>query len=359
MTALRHPQRTNAPRSASGIRRSAVGAPEVVDPASTTVPFLITSVLVLLGFALTVWAFTDSLRGSSAVELPRLEVPAVESLDFAAARAELESTGFAVEVQFQPNDDPLKPKGVVLSQKPLAGSKVEQGELVTILASDGPLGQAVPGVDGQQQIDAMATLQASGLGVEVVPTTSETVRLNEVIGTEPASGARVPPGGVIRLLVSSGPAPRIVPPIANKTIEQYLADIGRSGLAVGKIKRVFRADLVPGTVFAVEPVEGSPLPRDTPISVSVAGPEPTTTVPYLVGLQQGSAEKVAKLADVATKVVTAPVAAGDPLEGRVIFQGTPPQVEVKAGTVVEITVAVVPVPVPAPTETTVPPAPGA
>lgn len=328
--------------------RSAVGAPEVVDPESTTVPFVVSLAVVLLGLALSLWAFTDSLRGSSAVELPRLEVPSVESLDIEAARAELEGTGFAVEVQFQPNDNPARPKGMVLSQKPLAGSKVEQGELVVVLASDGPLGQSVPGVDGQQQIDAVATLQATGLGVEVVPTASETVRVNEVIGTEPASGARIPPGGVIRLLVSSGPAPRLVPPMANKTVEQYLADIGRSGLAVGKIKRVFRADLVPGTVFAVEPVEGTPLPRDTPVSLSVAGPEPTSTVPYLGGLQQASAEKVAKLAGVATKVVTSPVAAGDPLEGRVISQGTPPQAEVKEGTVIEITVGFVPVPVAAP-----------
>ncbi|MFN8049808.1 MAG: PASTA domain-containing protein, partial [Acidimicrobiales bacterium] len=328
-------------------RASAVGAPEIVDPQRTTAQFLVIMGLVLAGLALSIWALTDSLAGSRSIELPRLEVPAVQSLDIHAAQDQLERAGFTVQVQFQPNEE--KPKGVVIGQKPLAGSKIEQGELVVVLASDGPLGQSVPDVEGQQANDAVATMQASGLTVEVVPTTSETVRPNEVIGTDPSAGARVPSAGVIRLLVSSGPAPRTVPAVMTKTTEQALADIGRAGLAVGKIKKVFRDDLPPNTVFGVDPPEGSAVPRDTPVSLTVAGPQPTSVVPYLVGLHQASAEKVAKVAGVTVRVVTSPVAAGDPLEGRVIAQGTPPQAEVPENAVVEITVAVVPVPVAAPT----------
>lgn len=337
------------------VRHSAEGAPEVIDPRPMYGPLAITLVCLIAGLGLTLWALTDSLRGTRGVDLPRIEVPSVTSLDLEAARAELEDAGFVVDVQFQPNEEPTKPKGAVISQNPLAGSKAEQGELVTILASDGPLGQAVPGVEGQQATDAVATLQASGLTVELVPTPSETVRANEVIATDPPTGGRVPAAGVIKLLVSSGPAPRIVPPIVNKPLEQALADIGRSGLAVGRIKRVFRADLVPGTVFETDPPEGSPLPRDTPVGLSVAGPEPTTKVPYLAGLRQGSAEKVLRSAGLAVRVITKPVTPGDPSEGRVLSQGTPPQAEVKEGSTVEITVAVPVAPVAAPDPTAVVP----
>lgn len=353
--AVRH--ETERPPVREPVRRSAVGAPEVIDPRSMTGPLVVSMVLVLAGLGLTLWALTDSVRANRAIELPRLEVPDVRALELGAARAELEDTGFAVDVLFQPNEDASKPKGTVIGQKPLAQSKVEQGELVTIIVSDGPLGQSVPGVEGQQAADAVATLQASGLAVETVPTASEVVRANEVIGTEPAAGSRVPVAGAIRLLVSSGPAPRVVPPILNKPLEQALADIGRSGLAVGKIKKVFRQDLVPGTVFEADPPEGSPLPRDTPINLNIAGPEPTTKVPYLVGLQRASAERVLGGAGLKVKVATSPVAAGDPQEGRVVSQGTPPQAEVKEDSVVEITVGVVLAPVPAPT-TVPPPAPG-
>ena len=92
-------------------------------------------------------------------------------------------------------------------------------------------------------------------------------------------------------------------------------------------------------------------------ALKVAGPEPTTTVPYLVGLLQASAQKVLTTADLTVKVATTPVAAGDPTEGRVVSQGTPPQAEVKEKAVIEITVAVVVAPVAAPT-TVPPPAPG-
>ena len=334
------------------VRHSATGAPEVVDPRPMRGALAATLLCLVGGLGLTLWALTDSLQGTRAIELPRLEVPSVTALDLTAARAQLETVGFVVEVQFQPNDS--KPKGSIISQKPLAGSKAEQGDLVVILASDGPLGQSVPAVEGQQDVDATATLQANGLTTEVVPVASETVRAGEVIGTEPASGSRVPPAGTIRLLVSSGPAPRIVPPVVDKPLEQALADIGRSGLAVGKIDRVQRTDLPAGVVIQSDPPPGAPVPRDTPVKLQIAAPEPTTKVPYLVGLRQASAEKVAATAGITVRVLQTPVVAGDATEGKVIAQGTPPQAEVKEGSVVEITVALGVVPVPATAPTTPP-----
>jgi len=330
------------------VRRSAEGRPEIVDPRSTTVPFVMTALLVLAGFVLAIWALTDSLEGSTVTELPTLEVPRVSDLGIDVARADLERNGFVVEVSFQPNES--EPKGTVIGQKPLAGSKVEQGELVTLLASDGPLGLAIPGIEGQQGAEAAAVLQSSGLAIELAPTPSETVRPNEAIGTDPPSGARVPMASSVKLLISSGPAPRIVPTVLTKTVEQALAEIGRSGLAPGKITRAFRADLVPGTVFEVDPPEGTPLPRDTPVSLTVAGPEPTTAVPYLVGLQRSSAEQVLKSAGLNVSVLTTPVAEGDAQIGRIISQGTPPQAKIKEGSTIEVNVAIVVVPV-------VPPAP--
>lgn len=350
---IQSPAPSDAPTSSFEPVRSAVGPPEVIDPNPSRRAFALVMVAVLVGLAMSLWALTDSLQATRSIELPTIDVPKISSLDIAAARAQLEKAGFVVDVQYQPNEK--EPKGVVIDQRPLAGSKLEQGELVVILASDGPLGLAVPSVEGQQSGDATATLQMSGLQVVAVPTSSETVRPNEVIGTDPPERARVPQGGTVRLLVSSGPAPRTVPAIINKTMEQGLADIGRAGLAVGKIKKVFRQDLLPGTVFEVDPAVGTAVPRDTPISLSVAGPKPTTTVPYLVGLQQASAVRVASLAGIKLEVVTSPVAAGDPLEGRVISQGVPPQTEMEEDSTVQITVAFVPTPVAAATP---PAAPG-
>lgn len=309
---------------------------------------------VVAGLALSLWALTDSLKDSSSVELVRLDVPSVADMEIDEARAALERIGFVVDVQFQPNE--LQPKGAVIGQKPLAGSRIEQGSLVVVLASDGPLGTTVPDVEGQGATDAMATMLASGILVEQVPTPDETIRPGEVLGTEPPIGRRVPPGVTVRMLVSSGPAPRTVPPILDLPVGQALAELGRNGLGVGDIDDVFREDLAPGTVFEVDPPPGSSVPRDTPVSIKVAGPKPTVIVPYFVGLHRSAATVVARTSDVLIDVVTTPVPTGDPTEGRIVWQGVPPQTEINADIVVELRVAVAVAPVPA--ESVQPPVPG-
>lgn len=339
---------------ATAAPRSAEGRPEVVEGRRTFIRLGLAMLLILAGFAGSLWAWTDSLDQKQVDDLPRLEVPPVAKLDVQVARRELESSGFAVEFQFQPNE--IVKKGTVISQRPLAGSKVEQGELVTLLASDGPLGLSVPGVGGQQAVDAQATLAALGVEVKVVLFPSETVRAGEVIATDPVAGTRIQPRSPVRLIVSTGPALRTVPAMLGKPLELALVELGRSGLGIGRIRRIYDAAIKPGTVFEVEPAEGTQLPRETPVDIRVAGPEPTVSVPYLVGLQQGSATQVASAAGLTVTVRTSPVPAGDPLAGRVISQGTPPQSEVLANANVEITVAVPtsPVATTAPTTTAKP-----
>lgn len=347
----RPPRRDAPPRPEPVVRRSAVGAPETVDPRRRPGTFAAVMACVLAGLALSLWALTDSLQDTSTVELVRLDVPSVSGMEIEQARSELERIGFVVDVQFQPNEE--QPKGAVIGQKPLAGSRAEQGSLVVVLASDGPLGTAVPAVVGQQASDALATMLASGVLVEQVPTSSETVRAGEVIGTDPPVGRRVPPGVTVRMMVSSGPALRTVPPVLDLPVGQALAELGRNGLGVGDVDYVFREDLASGTVFEADPPPGSSAPRDTPVSLKVAGPQPTVVVPYFVGLHQEAIQSVAATNEIAVKIVTTPVPTGDPTIGRVVAQGIPPQTEINVGVVVELTVAVVQEPVPAPT-----PAPG-
>lgn len=334
-----------APTAPPTVRRSAVGPPEVIDTARRPGVFALVMACVVAGLALSLWALTDSLQNGASVELVRLDVPSVSGMEIDEARATLERTGFVVDVQFQPNE--VQPKGAVIGQKPLAGSRIEQGSLVVVLASDGPLGTSVPDVAGQSAPDALATMLASGLLVEQVPTSNETIRAGEVLGTEPPIGRRVPPGATVRMLVSSGPAPRTVPPVIDLPIGQALAELGRNGLAVGDIDEVFREDLAPGTVFEADPPPGSNVPRDTPVSIKVAEPKPTVIVPYFVGLHRAAAVSVARINDVRINVVTTPVPTGDPTEGRIVAQGVPPQTEINADIVVELKVAVVQAPVPA------------
>ena len=324
---------------------------EVADPRRMTGRVIVILLAVAVGLALALMAAVDDLSNGDDIVLPRVEVPSVRGLDLAATHRRLEDLGFVVDVKFQPNE--VVPKGQVFNQEPPQRARSEQGSVISVIASDGPVGVTAPNVVGQQVTDATANLTAEGLTAVVTNVHDEQIRSGEVIRTVPGPGQRVT-DATLRLQVSDGPAPRIVPDVVGKPIEVALAALGHDGLNIGDIKRTTRADLAPGTVFGVDPPAGTGLPRNTPVSLTVAGPEATVTVPYLVALRQSSAAAVLKSAGLPMSVITSPVLAGDPNDGKVIAQGFPPQAQVKVGTTIEVTVAVAPPPDPAAATTTLP-----
>lgn len=336
------------PRAGGGVTvrevgSSQVGAPEVVDPRRVPIPFVLVLAGVLAAMALALWGFTDTLVSARRIELPRLAVPSVAELTIEEARAELEQAGFTVTVLYQPNEN--RPKGEVLGQRPLAGYKADQGDLVTILASDGPLGWTVPSIVGQQLTDALVSFAGAPTRIEPVDAFDETIPVGEVMSTSPGAGSRVGPDGVVRVTVSAGPAPRTVPEVLNQPLELALVELGRAGLMVGDITRAHRPELAPNSVAELGTPPGTQVPRDTPIDIVIAVPQDLRKVPYLTGLQRGSAEEVLRSAGLSAQVVTVTVPAGDATVGRVTAQGTAPQAEVPAGTAIAITVAVASAPV--------------
>ncbi|NLA34562.1 MAG: PASTA domain-containing protein [Actinobacteria bacterium] len=330
---------------------SQVGPPEVIDPRRIPIPFVLVLAGVIAAMGLALWGFTDTLVAGRRIELPRVAVPSVSDLTIDEARAELERSGFTVTVLYQPNED--KPKGAVLGQRPLAGYKADQGDLMTILASDGPLGWTVPSIAGQQLNDALVSLAAAPTRFEIIDTFDEEIPVGEVMYTLPGAGARIGPEGVVKIAVSAGPAPRTVPEVLNQPLEVALVEIGRAGLMVGEITKVHRPELAPNSVAELGTAVGTQVPRDTPIDIVVAVPQDLRKVPYLTGLQRSSAEEVLRSVGLSAQVVIVSVPAGEATVGRVTAQGTAPQAEVPAGTAVSITVAIAQAPV-AP-ETTAPP----
>src|SRR5262249_2005621 len=142
-------------------------------------------------------------------DLPRVDLPSVAGTTQAAAQAQLEALGFVVSIKNRPNE--VVPAGTAFGEEPVAGAKVEQGDLVSVLVSSGPAGVTVPAMVGQQVEQAKALLASGGLTATVTTTYSEVVRAGEVISTTPRSGGHVPQAGSVALLVSNGPAPRVVP----------------------------------------------------------------------------------------------------------------------------------------------------
>jgi serine/threonine-protein kinase len=208
-------------------------------------------------------------------------------------------------------------------------------------------------VVGQQATEAQQLLAAAGLTASAVDEHDETVRVGEVLGTEPVAGRRAPSDGVVQMRVSSGPAPRAVPEVDGLDVLDVLAELGRIRLVPGAITRSNDSGEPDGTVLSITPTSGTEVARDSEVDLVVAGTRAPVSMPSVLGLLRSTAtEALAGSGVEATfRVVALPM--GDPLDGRVVRQGVAAAEKVPKGTVVEILIGSAPAP-PATTTTTTP-----
>jgi serine/threonine-protein kinase len=322
-------------------RASAVGPPEIIERDGPRWRLYVGVGVVIALMIVAMWAQADSLSTSSNLNsLPRIALPSVTGLDQAVARKKLEDLSFVVDVKLQPNEDASKPAGMTFGQDPPPGTKVEQGDIVTLVVSSGPAGLTVPDVTGEQLGDAQELLAANGLRYTSNQVHDEKVPAGEVISIDPDPGTQIPLNSQVALTVSMGPAPRTVPQMMGQDLTHALVALGRSGLGVGKITRVYRAGQNAGMVVGVDPPEGSQRARNWPINLTVTAPPPSSTVPTLVGLSQSTATSLVNDANLVPQVLTTPFPTGDPQIGRVVSQNIPPFGSVQSGTTVQFVVGV-------------------
>jgi beta-lactam-binding protein with PASTA domain len=325
-----------------------IGPPEELDldehPRATIIGIIALAALFLFASFAVGNAFRD---GEQQAGVPRVPVPKLQGDTIEEAQRTLSTLKLLVAVEYQPNE--VVPSGVVFDQRPVAGSKLEIGTEVTLVVSDGPAGLTVPDVRGFQGAEAAALLQALGFSASVQPVYDETVRPGEVVATTPAAGNRAVLGAPVAVQVSNGPAPRTVPVITNQQQGPGLAQLGRSGVGLGKVTTSYAAGTAPGIILSTNPPGGSAVARDYPVDVVVSGSPATLTVPPVAGLLQASATSILTQASLTPSVRPTSVPAGDPRAGRVVSQSLPAGTAVATGTPVQLVVGVAAAP---PTTTT-------
>jgi len=142
----------------------------------------------------------------------QVTVPTVVGQDQAGAQATLANSGLKVSAVTQESDQPA---GTVLSQDPSAGATVDKGSTVTIVVAREANRVTVPGVVGEDEGSASATLSAAGLGVSIADrSVSSPDKDGQVLAQHPQAGGRVSQGSTVTITVGrfSGPAPGPKPP---------------------------------------------------------------------------------------------------------------------------------------------------
>jgi serine/threonine-protein kinase len=133
---------------------------------------------------------------------PQVQVPSVVGEDKAVATGTLQDKGFNVTIQPVTSN---QPKDQVISQNPGAGATVDKGSRVTLLVSRGPQKVLVPGVVGQAQADATATLKGVGFKVTVVKQQSATATPGNVVRQSPPGDSKALKGSTVTIFVAKAP----------------------------------------------------------------------------------------------------------------------------------------------------------
>jgi len=262
---LRREQQHEAQIRVRGSAGSAVATRRVI--------FVQQRALSLLALALLLPAAAGAAYGALQLS-KRATVPSVEGApDVATAERALRKAGLKLDPRLRSRTTTAVAPGSILDQIPDAGSRVKQGERVTLLVAVGSKRAVTPALDGQTPARAAVILRAAGLVLG--PALPEGLSGRVVVASQlPAAGARVPtgtgvtiflralrsgevPGAAAAAPAAGAPATTEVPAIEGRDVTEYARAVAAAGLVPRVLRSVGVAPV--GTLVEVKPRPGVPV----------------------------------------------------------------------------------------------------
>ena len=115
----------------------------------------------------------------------------------------IKESGFVVGQQLEINDDNI-PRGFIISQNPVAGTKMGPDSTVDLVISAGPSLIEISDLSRKSLVDAIQILETLGFEYEFVEEYSENVSVGLVSHTIPRAGELVTNDQIIKVIVSLG-----------------------------------------------------------------------------------------------------------------------------------------------------------
>ncbi|HEY7302825.1 MAG TPA: PASTA domain-containing protein [Bryobacteraceae bacterium] len=221
---------------------------------------------------------------------PISSVPNVVGQTQTAATAAIVSAGLIVgAITTEPSA--TVPTGAVISQAPVASTKVPSGSAVNLVLSSGPSGLTVRILDvsGLEYSAAVTALKSAGLTVDPFAAqaaqSSNTVPASHVIAQDPAAGLTVAGGAIVKLVVSNGSRFVTVPNIVGQ--QQNAAVLALRALSLNSPDPTIQySSTVPaGSIISQAPDAGTSAARGSTVSLAVSSGVPVS-VPNVVGLTE-------------------------------------------------------------------------
>ena len=130
-------------------------------------------------------------------------IPYVVDLEVARGVYVIKESGFQVGQQLEINDDNI-PRGFIISQNPIAGTKMSPDSTVDLVISAGPSLIEISDLSRKSLVDAIQILDTLGFEYEFIEEYSEDVSVGLVSHTIPRAGELVTIDQVIQVIVSIG-----------------------------------------------------------------------------------------------------------------------------------------------------------
>ena len=208
--------------------------------------------------------------GKKYVKMPEVRNRSVEDV-----RNELKGLELESEVEYEESDD--VEMGKVISADVEAGTEIEAGTTVKLVASAGAQGVEVPSVTGGSYEDAKLKLAAEGFTVTREEAFSNEVDEGLIISQVPAAQTKVAKGSNVTVIVSQGKEKIRVPDLIGRLEAEGRAEAQEAGLEIGNVIYESSNEVGGGEIFYQSYSKGSYVEPGTALDIKVSsGPKAAT-----------------------------------------------------------------------------------
>jgi len=243
----------------------------------TKLSAIILAVILAIPASALVYNIINSAGGGEEVVVPEVLGKTEEE-----ARQILKGMNLEMEVGI-PLYDPEYKAGQVVSQDPVAGSKVMEGHTITINLNKDKKdsGSAVPSVTGKTVDDAKYSLQAYGFEIGDITTEANELPEGIIISQSPKAGDEAKPGAKINLVISKGAedAEIVMIKLLGMDASQAASELSAMGLKLGEPTYASSSTYGQNQVMAQSVEPGEKVMKGTTIEITIS-----------TGLTEGSGE---------------------------------------------------------------------
>jgi len=218
-------------------------------------------------------------------------IPSVVGATKKEAVATMATLGVKVKVTKNTFDE-LVPKGKIISMAPPAGSRLGEGESISVIISKGPERYSIPNLKGKSVSQATVALANEKLLIgKTEEAFSAIIPKGQIISVSPEPGTLVKKNSEVNLVVSKGEELISLTSYIGKSSEQALNELTDAGFEVTQ-KDTFSDSYPIGIVIAQKP-ETPELVKGGKVTLTVSkGPEKIKVPSGVLKLDEGKAVKL-------------------------------------------------------------------